>query len=131
MITWEENHIIPGEKMYSTWSVSVMDDPSSQYDLWAQFNIWQNSINNHQTNQSDVSLRNGTVASYKANGWKIHHLDLNGNILKTFVMNGCWPRSINEINFNMARPNAINTFNVVFVFDTIEIYNQTNQITLQ
>jgi hypothetical protein len=119
----------PGEKMYSTWSVSVIDDPSSQYDLWAKFNIWQNNINNHETNRSDISLQTGTFASYKANGWKINHLDLNGNIIKTFVLNGCWPRSINEINFNMSRPNVINTFNVVFVFDSVEIYTQDNPIT--
>jgi hypothetical protein len=120
----------PGEKMYSTWSVAVLDDPTAQtYNLWRSFHRWQNTINNHLTNVPDPSLSGTATPAYKANGWEVKHLDLNGNTLKTFVLNGCWPRSINEINFNMGRPNVLNTFNVVFVFDTIQIFDRDSSIT--
>lgn len=120
----------PGEKMYSTWSVAVLDDPfSSTNNLWKSFHKWQNRINNHLTNVEDESVQGTTTTAYKANGWEVRQLDLNGNILKSFVLNGCWPRTINEINFNMGRTNVTNTFNVVFVFDTIQIFDKTTSIT--
>lgn len=120
----------PGEKMYSTWSVAVLDDPySTANNLWKKFQNWQNNINNHFTNVSDVSAQGTAEPAYKAFGWKINQLDLNGNTLKTFMLNGCWPRSVNEIGFNMGRPNVLNTFNVVFVFDTVQIFNKTTEIT--
>jgi hypothetical protein len=120
----------PGEKMYSTWSFAVLDDPSSgANNLWQKFQSWQNRINNHFTNVSDVSAQQSTEPSYKAFGWRINQLDLNGNTIKTFMLNGCWPRSVNEISFNMGRPNVLNTFNVVFVFDTVQIFDRTVQIT--
>lgn len=120
----------PGEKMYSTWSVAVLDDPnSSQDNLWKKFQNWQNNINNNFTNVSDLSLGNTNEPSYKAFGWRVNQLDLNGNTLKTFILNGCWPRSVNEIGFNMGRPNALNTFNAVFVFDTIQVFDKGVEIT--
>jgi hypothetical protein len=64
--------------------------------------------------------------AYKVS-WTVRHLDLNGGVLKTFILNGLWPRSINEVSFNMARPNVINTFNVVFVYDTLSILGVTDQ----
>ena len=120
----------PGEKMYSTWSVAVVDDPNStNANLWRSFNNWQNKINNNLTNESSVSTQGTPI--YKADNWEIRHLDLNGNSLKSFFLSGCWPRSITEINMNMGRPNVINTFNVVFVFDTIQISSKGSYITSQ
>lgn len=120
----------PGEKMYSTWSVAVLDDPkSTEHNLWKKFQNWQNQINNHYTNTSDLTLGTTNEPSYKAFGWRVDQLDLNGNTLKTFMLNGCWPRSVNEIGLNMSRPNVLNTFNVIFVFDTIQIFDKSVQIT--
>jgi len=117
----------PGEKLYSTWSVSVMDDNpnlvASQNNLWRYFQIWHNNINNHQTN---LTIFESNENAYKVS-WTVRHLDLNGGVLKTFILNGLWPRSINEVSFNMARPNVINTFNVVFVYDTLSILGVTDQ----
>lgn len=110
----------PGEKLYSTWSVSVLDDTNSG-NLWQKFQNWQNYINKHLDNRTNYV----SGANYKMN-WTIQHLDLNGNALKQFYINGIWPRTINEISFNSARPNVLNTFNVVFVYDTVEIVGITS-----
>jgi hypothetical protein len=120
-------HHYPGEKLYSTWSVSVLDDNpiavSASGNLWNKFHSWHNAINNHDdyTTQYPTQLDN-----YKAD-WTIQHLNLNGIALKTFKLGGLWPRTINEISFNHSRPNVLNTFNVVFVYDTIEIVGVTDQ----
>ena len=118
-------HYFPGEKLYSTWSVSILDDNdqvNSLYDHWSNFHNWQNAINNHETNYTSYA---SNLEGYKTS-WAVTHLDINGNPLKKFMMNGLWPRTVGEVSFNMTRPNVINTFNVVFVYDTIEILNVTN-----
>ena len=112
----------PGEKLYSTWSASILDDTGSG-DLWKSFQRWHNYINNHVSN--NTKYING--ANYKVN-WTIQHLDLNGAVQKTFFLNGLWPRTINEMSFNSSRPNVLNTFNVVFVYDTVAISGITNNV---
>jgi hypothetical protein len=106
----------PGEKLYSTWSVTVLDDTNAN-NLWTRFHNWQNNINNHVLNETKYVQNH---SGYKTK-WTVQHLDLNGNILKTFILAGLWPRTVNEISFSHSRTNALNTFNVVFVYDTIEI----------
>ena len=72
-----------------------------------------------------------TSSTYKANYWTIKHLNLNGNEstpLKEFKMYGVWPRTIMDIPLNMANPNTINQFTVIFLYDWITISNVTQQV---
>jgi hypothetical protein len=117
----------PGEKEYGTWTFSVLDDQGGTQDLWQYFQNWQNSINNHQTNISSPIDQN---TSYKAYGWRIKHLDMNGtSILKEYIMHGCWPTAINQMSLNMANPNMMNVFQVIVVYDYIELVSQGINIT--
>jgi hypothetical protein len=91
------------------------------------FQNWHDSINNHVTNQS-FEIDNGN--DYKAYNWKIKHLDINGNEaepLKEFVLQGCWPASVSQIALNMLQPNTPSSFNVIIVYDYIEIKNITTR----
>lgn len=111
----------PGEKQYSTWAFVVLDDTGSK-NLWSSFSRWQNTINNHDTNSS-FSVTSPT-SLYKANNWEIVHLGLNGdyaNPLKKVILHGCWPVQVGQLNFNMAKPNTMNTFQVMIMFDFLEI----------
>jgi hypothetical protein len=116
----------PGEKQYSTWSFNVLDDnpknASSVENLWSMFHTWQNTINNHVTNRS-YDLSNANNNSYKANSWTIRHLNLNdqGSALKEFIMHGCWPTSVEPMPLNMSSNNLLNSFNVIMVYDYIEL----------
>jgi hypothetical protein len=114
----------PGEKLYSTWSVSIVDDTDSG-DLWKKFHRWHTYINEHVTNTTKYP----TTSNYKVN-WYVEHLGLNENVLKRFHINGLWPRTINEMSLSMSRPNVLNTFNVVFVYDTISIDGITQRDSL-
>ena len=107
----------PGEKSYGTWSFTVLDD-TNNHNLWGQFQKWQNFINDHNSNLSTIN-----ASQYKADNWKIQHLDLNdtGTPLKEFQLNGCWPAGIQPITLNMGNPNQLNTFNVIIVYDYIQI----------
>jgi hypothetical protein len=116
----------PGEKQYSAWSVAVIDDTPELYNSWKKFHTWQNQINAHTTNISDFPI------NYKQDGWTVQQLNLNGEAdpsLKVFKMYGVWPRSIMDMSLNMANPNTINQFTVVLIYDYIELFTGTNQIT--
>lgn len=112
----------PGEREYGTWSFTAWDDTGSK-NIWGQLQRWQDRINQHDTNVSDIS-NSGT---YKAYNWKIQQLDLNGNTspLKEWVLHGCWPAGIQQVTLNMSTPNTLNSFNAIIVFDYIEIDDVT------
>lgn len=115
----------PNEKSYQTWSLKVLDDTGPNEDLWKMFNTWQNKINNHLSNNSYILTKDN---DYKAYNWKIKHLKLNGDEadpLKTVILHGCWPKSVLPMTLNMANTNALNEFDVVFVYDWIEISEVT------
>jgi hypothetical protein len=120
----------PGEKQFSSWSFIVLDDTTTDGNLWKKFQSWQNTINNHQSNNSSIINANTT---YKAYDWKIKHLNLNGSeesadILKTFILQGCWPKTIEPISLNMGNVNSLNRFSVVFIYDYIEISNISSTV---
>jgi hypothetical protein len=116
----------PGEKDYGTWSFTAWDDTGSN-NIWGRIQKWQDLINNHDTNKSSTLPKR-----YKADNWKIQHLNLNGedgpnSVLKEYKLYGCWPAGIQPINLNMGNPNTLNSFNVIIVFDYIEITNVTRR----
>lgn len=129
----------PGEKDYGTWSFTVLDDNSTgDGNLWKKFHAWQNAINDNNQNISfkqTLNTNSTDSALYKATNWKIRHLNLNGEddttnpYLKTFIMHGCWPSSIQPISFSMSNPNVLNSFVVIMVYDYIELYSGTDKIT--
>jgi hypothetical protein len=95
--------------------------------MWAAFQKWQNALNDHDANTVDTQVLNHRPQNFKAT-WNINHLNLNGDEtqpLKKMTMFGCWPKVINPINFNMNRPNTLNVFDVVMIYDYINIQNVT------
>lgn len=117
----------PGEKQYGPWSVIVLDDIGETQNMWQKFSNWHNIINNHESNNSYIV--SGTN-DYKASNWKIKHLNLNGeeDPHKTFIMHGCWPKTIEPIAFNMGSPNSLIKFSALFIFDWIEIEGVTDEV---
>ena len=113
----------PGEKEYGTWSFQAWDDIGDN-NLWGLLQKWQDEINNHDTN---ITVNN--TANYKADNWFIEHLNLNGekDPLKRFILHGCWPAAIQPVTLNMGSPNVLNSFNVIIVFDYLEIQNVTRR----
>lgn len=116
----------PGERDYGNWAFTVLDDVGNLNNLWTMFQTWQNKINNHITNKSFLL---GSGQSYKADSWRIRHLNLNGdqNPLKEFVLHGCWPSVVQQVSLNMMQPNTLTSFNVIIVYDYIEILNVTSR----
>jgi hypothetical protein len=119
-------YFYPGEKQYTSWAFVVLDDTGDK-NLWRAFQNWQNNINNNNTNVSSLINQQ---SSYKATDWEVHHLDLNGEtVLKKFVLHGCWPAKIGQLTLNMMSPNTMNSFEVMIMFDYMEILSGTTPIT--
>ena len=117
----------PGEKDYGNWAFTVIDDTGLSNNMWRMFQRWHNGINNHSTNESFL-LGNGK--DYKAYDWQIRHLDFNGeNTLKVFKLHGCWPAAVQQMSLNMLQPNTMNSFNVIILYDYIEIDGITSRTT--
>lgn len=120
---------IPGDREYSPWQLTIYDDLDSSTssgsgtttvaNLWKQFSTWSNNINLHETNIPGSDLTSPHL-NYKRD-WQIQHLDLNGDIIKTFYLNGCWPKNVSDIDFNMTRKNFLNTFSVILLYDAVQI----------
>lgn len=114
----------PGEKDYGNWAFTVLDDVGASNNLWRMFSAWQNEINNHTENTS-----RGYNGDYKGYDWRIKQLDVNGNqTLKEFILQGCWPASVQPITLNMLQPNTMNTFNVIIIYDYVEIQNISSRL---
>ena len=120
---------IPGDREYLPWSITVLDDlentsPKNPSHLWNLFSNWHNDINAHTTNIPEGNSDSEHL-NYKQN-WKIEQLSLNGDVvIKAFHLIGCWPRIVGDIDLNMARRNILNKFNVIMVYDSIEIDDVT------
>jgi hypothetical protein len=121
---------IPGDREYGPWQVTIYDDieyssagnsntNNPPKNLWSLFSDWQESINSHAVNNTTIPA---PYLNYKKD-WIVEHLDLNGssNPLKKFVLKGCWPSRVGDIDFNMTRRNFITTFSVVMIYDEIRI----------
>lgn len=118
---------IPGDRQYGPWQITVYDDvetsttaaTSDPRNLWELFSLWHDGINQHADNM--IGSGYGPLDSdYKAN-WTIEQLDINGDVIKTFELLGCWPKSVGDIDFNMTRRNFLNTFSVILLYDEIRI----------
>ena len=125
---------IPGDRQYAPWQISVYDDIDGSAtsgsgssivntNLWKEFSNWHNTINNHVNNSTTTD--GPSYTNYKQT-WQINHLDLNGSIIKTFTMHGCWPKTVSAIDHNMTNRNFLNTFSVVMLYDEIEIGGVTD-----
>lgn len=119
----------PGEKSYNIWSMVFVDDTNEIGNHWKKFTRWQNSINNHTTNRSFVI---GNNSDYKAYNWRVKQLNLDGDEsspLKTFIMHGCWPKTVGNLNFSVQNRDKLVELKVDFVFDRIEIVGVTAPVS--
>jgi hypothetical protein len=104
---------LAGDREYLPWDILILDDTGSN-NLWKSFHTWHKRINDHENNTHNF----GVDDSFKdiKTFWTVQHLDMNGNVIKTIELNGCWPATITPIEFNM-KENTYNTFGVRLNYD--------------
>lgn len=107
---------IPGDRDYPQWTLTILDDAAGAgSQIYHGFQEWQRQINDHVENVSDLNAAAGRTQ------WTVKQLDYNGNdVLKTFVLKGCWPVSVGAINLSAGSRDELVTFDVTVRFDYLE-----------
>jgi hypothetical protein len=113
-VPWRGREInFAGDRQYDPWEIIVLDDTGANVNLWKSFHQWQKSINDHRSNTHTAS--NDAFNTLKTD-WRVQHLNLNGSVIKTMLLKGCWPALVGPVQFNM-KENTFNTFAVRMNYD--------------
>lgn len=97
---------VAGDREFEPWSISIVND--TDFALRNAFEVWLNYINAHVGGQSAAPDLNSYIAD-----WKIDQLDkAGGAVIKTYVMRGAFPVSMDGIDVSFDAQDEIETFNV-------------------
>lgn len=102
---------MPGNRTYSTWAITVLDDTESGggIALWRKFHDWSEKFNDHVTNRTNVSRGNFTD---QMGVWDVYQLGINGNTEKQIKLYGCWPSDVGAVVLNMNDNENLSQFTV-------------------
>lgn len=95
---------LPGDKVFDNWNFTVIND--NDMVLRNFFEEWSNAIAGHAST-------NGVVKpiDYQTS-MKVHQLDRNDNIIKTYVFHNCYPQVVSDIQLDFGATNTLEEFNV-------------------
>lgn len=98
----------PGDRTFDDWKVTVFNDEG--FTLRAQFEIWSNAINGHQTNvKSDANYRNSIA--------RVNQYSAAGTIIQQYDVTTIWPKTIGPIGLSWEDNDKIETYEVTFAVD--------------
>ena len=81
---------VPGDRTYESWTITIIND--IDFSLRNAFESWTDLINSTTQNTGSVSLY--TIAQ----NWSVEQLGKNGEILKTYSFDSCWPSMVSAID---------------------------------
>ena len=99
-------------RTFTDWSISVLND--TDFKLYRAFERWMNGMNNMTDNEG---LTNPT--DYQVDGF-IHHLDRDGNTIKSYTIRGAFPTSLDGIALSYGTNDAIEDFGVTLSYQWFE-----------
>lgn len=113
---------VPGDRVFPDWTVNVIND--EDFAVRKIMEQWSNGINTLENN-----LRLGDqVEDYKKNcDAFVTQYGKQGNVLRVYNIVQLWPNTVEAINLDWDRTNAIETFSVTFSYDYWTIVS-TNEI---
>jgi len=97
-----------GDRTFEDWTVTVIND--EDFLIRNAMEAWSNAINSH-----DGNLRS-LPADYKSNGL-ITQYSKDGDPIRTYVFEGLYPITIDQIAMDWSTTDAIEEFNVTFQYD--------------
>ena len=104
---------IAGDRDFPTaWTATFLND--TNFGLRDAMERWMNGINDLATGQGVT-----TSADYQAD-LRVHQLDRDDNVLKTYVFRNAWPTSISAIALSTSSDNALETFDVAWRYQHFE-----------
>jgi len=106
-----------GDRTFAPWSVTVLND--TNFKIYRAFERWMNGMNNMTDNEG---LTNPT--DYQVDGF-IDHLDRDGATLKTYILRGAFPTTLDDITLSAGDNDTVETFTCAFVYQYFETDTST------
>lgn len=112
---------LAGERSFNNWGISIIND--NDFALHKAFTDWSKYVNDPKEN---TGLTNPNL--YTAD-MSVHHLDRNGNTVKTYKFVDAWPVSVSDINLDFGDNNTIETFQVELAYGWWEDVSSNSAIS--
>ena len=98
-----------GERTFQPWTVSIYND--TNFNIRNALEQWSNGI---QNNGATTGITN--PLNYQVD-LAVHQLDRNGATVKTYKFVDAFPTEVGDIQLGYDQGNAIETFNVTFLYN--------------
>jgi hypothetical protein len=98
---------IPGDRQFGDWDITIYNDtdflPRNMFEEWSD---WiDGNVNHDQYGNADAPV------DIMASG-NVHQLGKNGDILKTYLFVGIWPKVVSPIQLSYGANDQVESFNV-------------------
>jgi hypothetical protein len=100
---------VAGERTFAPWTVSIYNDTTFGIRSWLE--NWSQTIQDHSS-----TFGTTTPLLYQAN-LEVHQLDRSGAGIRSYQFISAYPVEIGPIGLDYDQTNAIETFDVTFIYD--------------
>ena len=100
---------IAGERTFEPWTISIYND--TDFKIRNSFEAWVEGIQNSQYTEGRLD-----PLSYQTQ-MQVEQLDRNGNTIKGYEFVNAYPTTVGAIELSYDGGNAIESFDVTFVYD--------------
>ena len=108
---------IAGDRTFENWTTTVMND--TDFMLRNAFERWMNSINAMSDNSGLENPSDYMVDAF------VDQLDRAGQVIKSYTCRGLWPLTIGNIDVAYETNDAIETFDVTYLYQFFETNTTT------
>ena len=99
-------------RTFADWTMTVLND--TDFKIFKAFERWMNGMNNMTDNEGLTNPNNYQVDI------KVDHLDRNGATLKTYILRGAFPNSLDDIALSASDNDSIEDFDCSFTYQYFE-----------
>ena len=103
---------LTGDRTFNPWAITVLND--TDFKIYRAFERWMNGMNNMTDNEGLTNPSN-----YQRD-IQVDHLDRNGATLKTYILRGAFPTTLDDISLSASDNDSIETFGCSFTYQYFE-----------
>lgn len=106
---------VPGDREFQPWTTTVYND--EDFGIRDAIETWSNAINGLESNLASLGSAPGNYKSQAT----VTQYGKDGSELRIYQFNGIWPSEISAIDLDWDARDQIETFQVVWQYDSWEI----------
>ena len=108
---------LAGDRTYDAWTVTIMNDRS--YGIRSQLESWMNNLQDIGNSTSSAVTDS---QSYYATA-TVKQKDRNDDTIRTYILEGCWPQTLDAIDLAYDTNDAVQEFGATFRFNFMTASN--------